>query len=227
MLFPTTHWSQLVKLSQGGNGLARESLEKICRAYWQPVFVVVRGRGVAEQDAGDVTQAFFEHAIERMAFSKADRLRGKFRTFLLGVLHHFLLSESRDARAQKRGGGVAAEPLDEDSAPAIAAADSVMFDREWALTVMDAASSRLCDEWTEKGRNWTVLKSFLPGGGGALTMEVAAEKCGISAGAFKVELHRLRARMKELLRAEVARTVSAPHEIDEELAHLRRTLEQE
>lgn len=225
MLFPTTHWSQLIKLSQDGDGLARESLDKICRAYWQPVFVVVRGRGVTDQDAGDVTQAFFEHALEKMAFARADRLRGRFRTFLLGILHHFLLSEWRDATAAKRGGGVLPGEFDDETAPSVPPVEAESFDREWALAVMNRAVERVRDEWSDKGKNWNVLKRFLPGGGGALSMEEAAEKCGTTPGAFKVELHRLRARMKELLRGEIARTVSAPHEIEEELAYLRRTLE--
>lgn len=206
--------------------LARDSLERICRTYWQPVFVTVRLRGVAEQDAEDVTQAFFEHAIERMSFAKADRMRGKFRTFLLGMLHRFLFSWHRDASALKRGGGVTPELLDEESIPAAEPHDEITFDREWALTVMQTASGRLRDEWQQKGGSWEVLRRFLPGGDGGLSMSEAAERCGMSEGAFKVELHRLRRRMKELLRAEVAKTVSAPHEIDEELAHLRRTLEQ-
>lgn len=226
MLFRTTQWSQLIQLSQVGNGQALASLDKICRAYWQPVFQMIRRRGIAEQDAADMTQAFFAHALENMTFARADPLRGKFRTFLLGALHRFLLKERREANASKRGGGADVAVFAEDVMGAIPAADSAVFDRDWALTVMESASSRLRDEWLDKGRNWPVMKRFLPGGDGALDMNAAAAQCGTSTGAFKVDLHRLRQRMKELLRAEVARTVSAPHEIDEELAHLRRVLEQ-
>jgi RNA polymerase sigma factor (sigma-70 family) len=225
MLFPTTHWSQLLVLTQSGQRLARESLDRICRDYWRPVFAIVRLRGVPEQDAHDVTQSFFLHVMERMPLVKADRARGRFRTFLLGILHHFLLHEHRRRTAEKRGGGAEHEELDEATAPAIPPTESEVFDREWALAVMNRAVERARSECLAKGRDWNVFKSFLPGGGAGMAYEEAVAKAGMTMASFKVELHRLRQRLMEMLRAEVARTVSAPHEIEEELAHLRSTLE--
>ncbi|OAI56876.1 hypothetical protein AYO49_03380 [Verrucomicrobiaceae bacterium SCGC AG-212-N21] len=226
MHFPTTHWSQLIVLSQSGQRLAHESLDRVCRDYWRPVFAMVRLRGVPEQDAHDVTQSFFLHVMERMPLVKADRARGKFRAFLVGILHLFLLQELRVRTARKRGGGVAPEELHEENAPAILPTECEVFDREWALAVMNRALEEARREYVAKGRDWDVFKSFLPGGGGApLAYDQAVERSGMTLASFKVELHRLRQHIMDMLRDEVARTVSAPHEIDEELAHLRRTLE--
>jgi DNA-directed RNA polymerase specialized sigma24 family protein len=225
MHFPTTHWSQLIVLSQSGQRLAHESLDRVCRDYWRPVFAMVRLRGVAEQDAHDVTQSFFLHVLEHMSLVRADRLRGRFRTFLLGILHHFLLHERRAQTAAKRGSGIPPEELQEDTAPVIPPTESEVFDREWALAVMNRAVERARSDWIDKGRNWEVFKAFLPGGGATLGYDEAVERTGMTMASFKVELHRLRQRIMELLRAEVARTVSAPHEVEEELTYLRRTLE--
>jgi RNA polymerase sigma-70 factor (ECF subfamily) len=185
MHFPTTHWSQLIVLSQSGQRLAHESLERVCRDYWRPVFAMVRMRGVPEQDAHDVTQSFFLHVMDAMPLVRADRARGRFRTFLLGILHHFLLHERRGRTAIKRGGGAALEELHEETAPAIAPTECEVFDREWALAVMNRAVERARGECVEKGRNWDVFKSFLPGGVGTLGYDDAVEKTGMTLASFK------------------------------------------
>ena len=151
MHFPTTHWTQLIVLSQSGQRLARESLELVCRDYWRPVFAMVRLRGVPEQDAHDVTQSFFLHVMEKMPLVRADRARGKFRTFLLGILHHFLLHERRSRTAAKRGGDAAPEELHEETAPAIPPTECEVFDREWALAVMNRAVEQARGECVESG----------------------------------------------------------------------------
>lgn len=225
MHFPTTHWSQLIVLSQSGQRLAYDSLERVCRDYWRPVFAMVRMRGVPEQDAHDVTQSFFLHVMERMPLVRADRARGRFRTFLQGILHRFLIRERRGQTAAKRGGGMPIDELQEDNAPEIPPTECEVFDREWALAVMHRAVERAHGECVDKGRDWNVFKSFLPGGGGTLGYDQAVEMTGMTPASFKVELHRLRQRIMGMLRAEVSRTVSTPHEIEDELSYLRRTLE--
>lgn len=226
MPFPSTHWSQLAMLSKDGNRMARTSLEQVCRNYWAPVRGFVQAKGVPATDADDATQAFFAHALERMTFERADRARGRFRTFLLSALDRFLVNYRRDAMAQKRGGGQMDVSL-EDAAPEALMSDGAdvsRFDREWGLALMAAATQRARDELTERGRPWEVFAPFMPGGSGEVSAADAAERLGISEGAFRVELHRLRQAMKDAIRAEVARTVSSPDELEDELRHLRAVL---
>lgn len=206
--------------------MARTSLEQVCRNYWGPVRGFVQAKGVSATDADDATQAFFEHALERMTFERADRARGRFRTFLLSALDRFLVNYRRDAMTQKRGGGQSEMPLDEAAPEALMVdgVDASRFDREWALALMAAATQRARDELTERGRPWEVFAPFMPGGSGEVSAADAAESLGISEGAFRVELHRLRQSMKDAIRAEVARTVSSPDELEDELRHLRAVL---
>lgn len=226
MLFPTTNWSHLVIHSQSGDRLAKDALERICKSYWKPVHVIVRSRVASGHDAEDLTQSFFEHAIEHMAFERADRLKGRFRDYLRAILNRFLINQRRTMLSEKRGGGLAHEMLDDEQPSMAAAADQDgVFDREWAHLVMGAALSGVRVACEEKGRPWEVFKSFLPGGGGGMSYEDGAERSGLSMAAFKMETHRLRQSLKTLLRMEVAKTVSAAHEVDEELAYLRSVLE--
>ncbi len=226
MMFPSTHWSVLAAQSAEGDGMARSSLESICINYWSPVRGMVIAKGVQAMDADDATQAFFAHALQRMTFERADPTRGKFRTFLLSALDRFLINYRRDARAQKRGAGVQAVPLeDADAAELIVDEAQVMrFDREWALALMAVATQCARHELTKAGRAWEAFAPFMPGGSGEVSAATAAQSLGISEGAFRVELHRLRQSMKDAIRAEVARTVSSPEELDDELRHLRAIL---
>lgn len=216
----------LAAQSADGSGMARASLEQVCRNYWQPVRGFALAKGVPVADADDATQAFFAHALERMTFERADRARGRFRTFLLSALDRFLINYRRDAMTQKRGGGQAEVSL-EDAAPEalmVDGMDAARFDREWGLALMAAATQRARDELTERGRPWEEFAPFMPGGSGEVSASGAAERLGISEGAFRVELHRLRQSMKDAIRAEVARTVSSPDELEDELRHLRSVL---
>ena len=226
MLFPTTNWSQIIAHSQSGDHLARESLDRICRAYWKPVHAIVRLSVRSEHDAQDLTQSFFLHVIERSAFEKADRLKGRFRDYLRAILSRFLSNEWRTGAALKRGGGAVHEELDHEHPGAAGPADQdEVFDREWAHLVMSAALSGAREACEGRGHPWEVFKSFLPGGGGTVSYEDGAARTGLSMAAFKMETHRLRQNLKTLLRTEVARTVTALHEIDDELAYLRAVLE--
>lgn len=226
MLFPTTNWSQIIAHSQSGDHLARESLDRICRTYWQPVHAIVRMSVRSEHDAQDVTQSFFLHVIERSALEKADRLKGRFRDYLRGMLTFFLVSEQRAKGAQKRGGDAGhVEFDDERDSGGEPAEQTESFDREWAHTVMSAAMASVRAECAANGRRWDILMSFLPGGGGGVTYEDGALRSGMGLSAFKMEVSRLRKDLRTALRSEVARTVSAMHEIDDELAYLRAVLE--
>jgi len=182
-------------------------------------------------EAEDLAQDFMVHLIEKSTFTRADRLRGRFRSFLLGSLVRFL-GDKADARgAQKRGGKIehvvfdGAEDLIGTKAE-ITADAALNFDREWALTVLETALTRLRQEFTSAGREslFSILKLFLPGATEPPTYEAAAAKLGISVASLKSEIHRVRQRFRALIRDEIAQTVSAPHEIEAEMSHLQRVL---
>jgi len=231
MYFPTTHWSALAKATLSGDAQSREALEELCRRYWQPLYQFVRARGISENEAQDVTQSFMMHLMRHSVFNRADRQQGRFRSFLLGALTRFLGDESDRRNALKRGKGIEHLSLEGAKRPIEIATPSglegtMIFDREWALTIMETALRRLRSEFKESRReaDFEVLKSFLPGGPGVASYETAAVTLEVSLPAFKSELHRLRARFRELVRTEVAQTVSAPHEIDDEMNHLQSVL---
>lgn len=231
MYFPTTHWSALAKATLSGDARSREALEELCRRYWQPLNQFVRARGIPETEAKDVTQSFMMHLMQHSVFNRADREQGRFRSFLLGALSRFLADEYDRRNALKRGKGIEHVSIEGATRPIEIASHagvdgSVIFDREWALIIMETSLRRLRSEFKESRREskFEVLKSFLPGGPGAGPYEAAAGKLGVSIPAFKSELHRLRARFRELVRLEVAQTVSAPHEIEEEMNHLQSVL---
>src|SRR5436190_1341097 len=161
MLFPTTNWSQWAAHSQSGDHLAKEAMEQLCKNYWRPVHFIVRSRVSSDHDAEDLTQSFFQHAIERMAFERADRLKGRFRDYLRAVLNRFMSTERRALLSQKRGGGVPHEVLDDEQLPATETAeDAEIFDREWAHLVMSAALAATRAACEDKGRSWEVFQSF-------------------------------------------------------------------
>lgn len=229
MHFPTTHWSLLARASLNGEVEARAALEELCRRYWLPVHQFIQFRGHREAGAEDLTQDFFLHVCRHSTFSRADRMRGRFRTFLLGALVKFLANETDRANAQKRGGGAADLRLDEmDDCEAPPTPPTVLadFDREWATTILANALERVRGEFTDTGRGevFATLKNFLPGASAPPAYEDAAQRIGSSVPALKSEVHRLRLRFRALIREEVAATVSAPHEIEEELAHLQSVL---
>lgn len=229
MNFPTTHWSLLAVATSSGDEAARRALEELCRRYWSPVNQFIQFRGHRGAEADDLTQEFFLHLCRHSTFSRADRERGRFRSFLLGALVKFLANESDRARAQKRGGGVVPLNLDEIEvleAPSVPAEVLRNFDREWATAVLAAALTRITEEFSASGREqvFTGLKAFLPGAGAPPSYEEAARQLGLTVAAFKTEVHRMRLRLRALVREEVANTVTTPHEIESELAHLQAVL---
>lgn len=228
MYFPTTQWTLLARASLDGENTARQALEELCRRYWSPLFQFIRARGYRESDAEDLTQQFVLHLLEHATLTKADRLRGRFRSFLLGALVRFLGDEYDRRQAQKRGQGAIHLGLDDDvSDPAVNfGTDASRFDREWALVVLENALRVLQNEYEAQAgaARFAVLRGFLPGSVQVPHYDEAAARMDLSLPAFKSELYRVRQRFKALVRQEIANTVSAPHEIDEEMTHFQRVL---
>lgn len=226
MYFPTTHWSLLARASLNGETSGRQALEELCRRYWLPLHQFIRARGYTETEAEDLTQEFVLHLLEHSTLKRADRLRGRFRSFLLGALVHFLADQYDRRQAQKRGGALAHTSTDEIDLAAPPEAGALFFDREWALVILENALKAIENEFSARGaaREFALLRCFLPGSLETPTYETAATQLALSLPAFKSELHRLRQRFKEVVRQEVASTVSAPHEIDEEMDHLQQVL---
>lgn len=232
-LFATTHWSVVRAAGEGGSSQADAALEKLCRAYWYPLYAYIRRRGYGEHDAQDLAQEFFAQLLAKNYPGQADPRKGKFRSFLLLTLNHFLSDERARACAQKRGGGQTIMSLDVHEAegryrldPVDEATPEKIFERRWAQAVLDQAVARLRDEYLAagKGRVFEVLRQFQPGEQAALSYAEAAAQLGASEGAVKTLIHRLRQRHQQLVREEVAHTVTTAAEVDEELRYLIRLI---
>jgi len=232
--FVTTHWSFVGAAGAGeaGETRAREALEELCRAYWYPLYAFVRSGGYSAADAQDLTQAFFAQIIETGGFAAADRERGRFRSYLLGAMKHFLANEWHRAKTQKRGGKIRFiefDALDPEARYGGASEQSespeLLFDREWALETVAGALKALRDEMAEAGKSeqFETLKGSLTGED-ELPREEIASRLGMSAGAVKVAVHRLRQRYRKLLRAAVAETVSNEADLDDEMRCLVKVL---
>ncbi|HBJ87069.1 MAG TPA: RNA polymerase subunit sigma-24 [Verrucomicrobiales bacterium] len=227
MAFPTTRWTLLAAATMNGDAAGREALAALCGRYRWPVVVYLRSRGLDQSEAEDAAQDFFLKLLESCAWRRADQVRGRFRTFLLSVLNHLMQHRVRDECRLKRGGGRVPESLDElreegFEPEGAATPDALVFDREWALTLVMDAVAVIEAEHMQRGRSaeFEVLRGYLPGIGEMLPYEEAAARTGLSLTALKAAVHRLRTRFREVLRTAVARTVDAPHEVDEELRHL-------
>jgi len=227
--FATTHWSVVV--AAGGQDLPQrsEALEKLCRSYWYPLYAYIRRRGFNSEDARDLTQEFFARLLKKNYPAQADRAKGKFRSFLLLTLNHFLADEYDRAQAHKRGGGQSLISLDEEAAEGRYCREPVddltpekLFERRWAEGILENALARLREEYGADGQSeaYAVLKGFEPGEQQALSYAEAAAKLGISESALKSKIHRLRQRHRELVREEIAQTVCTGAEVDEELRYL-------
>ncbi len=232
-VFATTRWSLVLVAAEGGEGeAARRSLEALCRSYWYPIYAFIRRSGHWPNDAQDLTQGFFAFALEKHLLAKADPARGRFRSFLLGAVRNFLGNEWQKQRAAKRGGAVPLIPLDAALAeqrlaiePATLDDPESIYERAWAVSVIELALERLAEEQTRAGKAeiFEKLRPSLAGAPTATAAELAAE-VGSTEGAMRVALHRLRQRFRELLRASIADTVEDPREVEAELQHLRRVL---
>jgi RNA polymerase sigma-70 factor (ECF subfamily) len=228
MYFPTTQWNLLAQASLTAETGARQALEELCRRYWFPLHQFIRLRGYSETEAQDLTQDFLVHLLERSTLQKADRDRGRFRSFLLGALVRFLADEYDRRRAQKRGQGVVHLSLDSSEVSALSSSDPsvLMFDREWALVILEHALQAIEHEFQQSGKaaKFKLLRQFLPGSVNVPSYDDAAAELGVGLPALKSDIHRTRQRFKELVRQEIATTVSAPHEVDDELKYLQQVL---
>jgi DNA-directed RNA polymerase specialized sigma24 family protein len=227
--FTTTHWS--VVLSAGAREApgSNAALEALCRAYWYPLYAYVRRRGYQAAEAEDLTQAFFERLLEKNFLLGVDRTKGKFRSFLLAALEHFLANEWRHAHAQKRGGEFSFLSLDDFSPerqylqlPARGLSPEQLFEQQWATALLEQVLARLHEEFASSGKAalFEQLKTFLTGEKHATSYGALAANLGMTEAALKMAVSRMRRRYGELLRAEIASTVSRPEEIDEELRAL-------
>jgi RNA polymerase sigma-70 factor (ECF subfamily) len=231
--FASTHWSVVLAAAQADDPDTRAALEKLCRAYWKPLFVFARRLGYSQRDAEDLTQGFFEQFLGKGYIRAADPRRGRFRAFLLTSFRHFVGNEWAKNRTAKRGARVTFVSFEEltpgESAQLEQGTDLVpeaAYDRQWALRVYDLALSRLRSEFAEAGKEqqFDLLKPFLSKLGSNADYAPIADRCGRSEGAVAVAVRRLRVRYGELLRAEVANTVASPEDIEDELRVLRTAL---
>lgn len=228
--FNTTQWSLVA--AAGADDENSGALQDLYRNYAQTIYAFIRRRGYGRQDAQDLTQDFFLHLQEKNTFSRADRLKGKFRTFLLGALEFFLAHANEKARAEKRGGNSTPVFLDDESAELrYQLADpgqtpEQVFDARWAATLIETTLERLKteSEAAGKGELFKQIHGFLLEGEESSYAEVA-ERSGLTLGAVRLAIHRLRARYRELLRAEIARTVVSSGDFDEEVRALRASLQ--
>ena len=227
--FVTTHWSMVLDARRGDSTGARASLEKLCRTYWHPIYAFVRRQGHGPHDAQDLTQEFFARLLEKNAIGEVDPDRGRFRSFLLAALKHFLANEWDKARAQKRGGGQVLIPIDAQSAETSCGVDPAdhltadkIFERRWALTLLDVVLQRLQEEYATDGKAllFEQFKPTLTEASRSVPYAEIASRLNMSEGAVKVAVHRLRKRYRELLRAEIADTVAGLDEVEDEVRQL-------
>jgi len=226
--FLTTRWT-VVLTAREQDSQSGEALETLCRTYWYPLYAFIRRQGSAPADAEDLTQAFFAKFLEKHYLQSVNPAKGKFRSFLLASLKHFLANEWDRARTRKRGGGAVHLSLDSAAAesrylqePVDAMTPEKIFDREWALTLLELVLARLRREFSEEGKGglFEQLKVVLTAGKGAVSHAEIAGRLGMSEGAVKVAAHRLRRRYREVLKEEIAQTVSGPEQVEEEIRAL-------
>ena len=227
--FATTHWSVVLAAGHATGPAAQTALETLCQTYWYPLYAYVRQTGCETEEAKDLTQEFFAGLRARNLLSFADPARGRFRTFLLTAMKHFLANEWKKENRLKRGGGqqhVSLDAIMGEERFAVEPTDNVtpevIYERGWAATLLERVLRMLGEEHAAAGRTslFEKLKASLWGERRGTTQAEIAARLGMSESAFKTAAHRLRARYRELLRAEIAHTVAAPAEIDEELRHL-------
>jgi DNA-directed RNA polymerase specialized sigma24 family protein len=224
--FHTTRWT-LVQNAASGSAEARQALSELCAAYYAPIVAFLRREGRQEDAARDLAHEFFAKVLADEALGAYERKRGRFRSYLLGAVKHFLANQCRDAAREKRGGGIEYVPLREstDTSPGVDVADAhalapdPTFDREWALAIVERALALLETESAAAGQSaqFSVLKPWLTPTTSRESPADAAAKLNISDGAFKVAVHRLRRHFRELVRAEIAQTLHDPADLDDEM----------
>jgi len=232
-VFVTTHWSVVLAAGRGDTTHARDALSHLCQAYWYPLYAYARRRGSSAHDAQDLTQEFFTRLLQGKWLAHADRQRGRFRTFLLSAMQHFMANDWHRAHAQKRGGQEPILSLDEQSAeqryqrePLEKTTPESLFERGWALSLLNDVLLRLEAEYaSDEKREWlAAMRPALTADRGSIHYADIAGKLGMTETAARVAVHRLRQRYRRLVQAEVASTVAGPEEVTEEMRHLFRVL---
>ena len=227
--FVTTHWSLELSARNQDSSKSSDALEALCRTYWFPLYAFVRRQGRSPHDAQDLTQEFFTRLLEKGYLNSATQEKGRFRTFLLVALKRFLANEWDKQHAQKRGGSARIIPIDPELAesrfvagPAHELQPDLLFDRQWAVTLLDHTMTRLRDEYISTGRAklFELLRGCLAKDESALPYTEIAARLNLTEPAVKMAVQRLRARYREILRAEIADTVAGPEEVEEEIRHL-------
>lgn len=225
--FSPTRWS-LVLRAQGETPVAKAALSELCDAYYQPVYRFLRREGRSEEAALELTQSFFAKVLENGDL-KADQRRGRFRSYLLGAVKHFLADQRKQEQRDKRGKGIAPISLDDDECPPTFEKDNTTettpdtwFDRQWALNVMDRGLSIVESEWQQKNKTdqFEALKFSLNGTSPPITQLEAAQRLGWTETATKVAIHRLRKRFREVIRNEIAETIPDFSDVETELHYL-------
>jgi len=227
--FATTHWSVVISAGLTNSSHASEALEKLCRGYWPPLYSYIRRQGYGRADAQDLTQGFFAKLLQKNFWARADPQKGRFRSFLLTALRQFLADERDRVRTAKRGGGLSFISIDEQAGEdhfleglSQNLSGEQQFDRQWASTVLEQARAKLRQECIAAGKSGLYDRVSLAGGKNerSVSYTVVAQELGMSVSAIKSAVSRLRERYSELVREEVAHTVSSPAEIDAEVRHL-------
>jgi RNA polymerase sigma factor (sigma-70 family) len=231
--FTTTHWTVVLEAGDGASPLALAALDQLCRAYWFPLYVYVRRQGFAPPEAQDLTQGFFHLLIEKEFLKDVDPSKGRFRSFLLAAIKHYVLNQRKHAARLKRGGDrikVSFDPQEAETRfraePSTESTAERAFDRRWAMTVMERGLESLREEYREAGKErlFQGLKKFISAEAEPGEYDKLAPSLGMTKNAVGVAAHRLRQRYGELIRAEVANTVAQPLEIEEEMRYLLRLL---
>lgn len=231
--FASTHWSMVLQAGHSSLPGGKESLEQLCRVYWYPLYAFIRRRGYSVHDAQDLTQGFMARLLEKKYIGLADPKRGKFRSFLLKSLQHYMTDEWSKQQSQKRGDRQTVVDFNPEHAemryraePATELAPDVIFEKRWAVTVLEQVLDRLRAEYDTDGKAelFEALKNSLWGAEDPPTGAELAAQLSLSKGAVKVAAHRLRSRFRQLLRAEIAQTVASPNEVDDELRSLMKAL---
>jgi RNA polymerase sigma-70 factor (ECF subfamily) len=228
-VFATTHWSVVKSAGQNDTTRSQTALAHLCEVYWYPLYAYVRYRGYSPEDAEDLTQEFFVQLLQKGTLTRADPVRGRFRSFLLASLGHFLAHEWEKSRALKRGGAQKMVSLDVATAEqwyALELSDQCTpdkaFEKRWAMALLRQVLDRLESEYSQQGRQelFAVLKETIAGIKDGQSNAELGSRLNMTEGAVKVAVHRLRKRYRELLQTEIAGTVGTPDEAGEELRHL-------
>jgi RNA polymerase sigma-70 factor (ECF subfamily) len=231
--FVSTRWSVVLSARDPASPAAAAALETLCRAYWYPLYLYVRRRGYSPPDAQDMTQEFFAQLLEHNWLARADRNKGRFRSFLLMAMSRFLANEWDKVRAVKRGGRFRLTPLALDTAetryarePADTSTPEQAFEKRWALTMLEKVLERLRAEYDQAGRTalFNAIRPCLIGSRETQPYAALAVALGMTEGAVKVAVCRLRERYRELLKDAIVHTVASPSEVEPELRHLFRVL---